>query len=493
MSRKSVYNEDNKPEVEEVAYLADETECEHEHEAKKTSTLFLYCTIILLQIPVFTAGSHVVWNSPVVPMLMSNDSQINPLGRPATTADISMIAGMPALSGLFGSLILPKFSDFLGRKLFLQITVSMTLVGLMMLTFSTSVTMMVISKFIAGMFTSGAPSIIPIYVTELCEDHNRAKFGCLIGLFLQLGHFYTFIVGPLFSYRLLNFVISFPLILFLLLFVFFPESPVYLFSKGRRTQCEIALRKLRSHKNNNEIKKDMEKLEDVLKSKQYIKRNFNIVTLFKTKESRLGLFLALLPVAVQHLSGVSVILSFMAPFFDSAGTSFSGNKVAMIVSAVKITCISFTSTVVERVGRKRMLLISALGSGIPLFGLGWFFYLKHINSPIIYQLQWLPLLLVLLNVGFYSLGLGPIPTAIMHEMFTPEKRAAAGSFINTFTCILISSLTSTYPIIAATIGTHWAVWLYSFCCLVGAALIYKFLPQTTGKSLSEIQELLKQY
>uniref|UniRef100_A0A6P7FRS5 Facilitated trehalose transporter Tret1-like n=1 Tax=Diabrotica virgifera virgifera TaxID=50390 RepID=A0A6P7FRS5_DIAVI len=497
MSRKSVYNEENKPEVQEVTYVGEETECEHElkpeNEPKKSNTLFLYCTIILLQIPVFTAGSHVVWNSPVVPMLMSNDSQKNPLGSPATTADISVIAGMPAISGLIGSLILPKFADVLGRKLFLQLTVSMMLVGYIILTFSTTVTMMFIAKFIAGMFTTGAPSVIPIYITELCEDHNRAKFGCFMGLFLQLGHFYTFIVGPLFSYRMFNFLISSPLILFLLLFIFFPESPVYLFSKGKRTQCEKVLRKLRSDKSSNEIRNDIEKLDDVLKSKQYIKKSFNLITLFKTKESRMGLFLALLPVAVQHFSGVSVIISFMAPFFDSAGTGFSGYKVAMIVSVVKISCISFTSAIIERVGRKRMLLISALGTGIPLFVLGWFFYLKYINSQIIHHLQWLPLLLVLSNVGFYSLGLGPIPTAIMHEMFTPEKRAVAGSFINTFTCLLIFSLTSTYPIIAATIGTHWAVWLYSVSCLVGAGMIYKFLPQTNGKSLSEIQELLKQY
>uniref|UniRef100_A0A6P7FX88 Facilitated trehalose transporter Tret1-like n=1 Tax=Diabrotica virgifera virgifera TaxID=50390 RepID=A0A6P7FX88_DIAVI len=497
MSKKLYNVEKNGEELQEVTYVGLETEWAHSlkvnDEVRRTDTPFLYLTVFMIQIPILLSGAHTVWTSPTIPTIMSNDTTINPLSQPATTVDISMIVGVPHLPGLVSTLTLPKLADFLGRKRFLQLMILNVLLGSILLTFSTSVTMIIISKCIIGIFLGGSFAIVPIYITELCEDHNRAKFGCFLGLFHQIGHFYSFIIGPLFSYKVYNLLITFLTVPFLLFFIFFPESPVYLFSKGRKDECRTALSRLRSNKTTNEINRDIKILEANVKSEQNTKRNVTIFTLFKTKETRIGLLLAILPLAVQHLSGVSVIMSFLAPFFNSAGTSISGHKVAVIVSIVKISSFTFTSSVVERVGRKRMLLISSVGTGIPLFFLGCFFYLKHVNSPLIHQFQWLPIVLMLSNVLMYSVGLGPIPMAIMHEIFTPENRAAAGSVIMTVVGLIVLSLTSSYPIVAATIGTHWAVWLFSFSCFLGSILIYKFLPETKGKSLKEIQEILNNF
>ncbi|XP_072383311.1 facilitated trehalose transporter Tret1-like [Diabrotica undecimpunctata] len=495
---KTVENvEKNGAELQEVTYVGLETERAHslkvDYAVPRTNTPFLYLTVFMIQIPILISGAHTVWNSPTIPNIISNDTTINPLNQPATIMDISMITGIPHLPGLAGTLILPKLTDFLGRKKFLQVMILNILLGSILLTFSTSVTMIIISKCIISIFLSGSFAIVPIYITEICEDHNRAKFGCFIGLFHQIGHFYSFVLGPLFSYKIYNLFIGFLTVPFLLFFIFFPESPVYLISKGKKDECKNALRRLRSNKTTNEISRDIEILEANVKSKQNTKKTVTLVTVFKTKEARVGILLAMLPLAVQHLSGVAVIMTFLAPFFNSAGTSFSGHKVAVIVSIVKMSSFTFTSSVVERVGRKKMLLISSVGTGIPLFFLGCFFYLKHINSPLIHQFQWLPIILMLSNVLMYSLGLGPIPMAIMHEIFTPEIRAVAGSFVMTIVGLIVLSLTSSYPIVAATIGTHWAVWLFSFSCFVGTILIYKYLPETKGKSLIEIQEILKNY
>lgn len=481
----------------EVMYVGLETEDEHElkpeNGSSQTNTLFLYLTVLVIQMPILISGSQIVWNSPSIPKITSNDSQINPLDHPATTIDISMIAGIPGLAGLIGTLVLPKFSNILGRKLILQVMVCFTLLGSLLLTFSRSVTVIIVSRCIISIFLHGAVAIVPIYITEICEDHNRAKFGCFLGLFHQIGHFYTFVVGPLFSYKMFNVFISLPAIPFLALFIFFPESPAYLLSKGKRTRCVKALKKLRRNKTDKEIEEDVRKLEETVKSKERAKQNSSILSLFQTKESRTGLMLAMLPLMVNHLSGVAVIMSFLAPFFNSAGTGISGHKVGVMASTAKIVCFGITSSVVERVGRRRMLFLSSLATGVPLFGLGCYFYLKHINSPIIHELQWLPLILVLSDVTFYSLGLGPIPISVMHEMFTAEHRAAAGSFLMSVMVIVMFLLTSSFPIIAATIGTHWAVWLFSFSCFLGSFFIYRYLPETSGKSLLQIQEMLKNY
>ncbi|CAH1111738.1 unnamed protein product [Psylliodes chrysocephalus] len=459
---------------------------------KKPDTLFLYVSVILAEMLIVVSGANVVWTSPALVKLYSNDTEVNPVGRPVTTMEVSMIAGLPSLSALIGTMVLPKISDFLGRKRHLLLMGLWTLLGGVALAFSTKVIYVIISRSFLGFAISGAWTIVPIYIAEICENHNRGKFGCFLGLFHQIGHFFAFVVGPLFSLRNFSLIITAPILIFLIFFVLIPESPIYLMSKGKEKECKEALRKFRNNKSEEDLEKDFLQIKETLKGRAEAKKA-NVLDLFKKRENRFALMLALLPLLVQHFSGISIIMTYLAPFFNAAGTSISGNIAAVIVSMVKISCYIFTSFVVERFGRRRMLLISATGTGIPLFALGMYFYLQYTNSDLLHFLQWLPLVAILSNVFIYSMGIGPVPMAVISELFPSDLRAASSAVINTVVTTIVFGLTSGFPLFSEAYGIHWCVWMFSLCCFVGAILIYFFLPETKGKSFSEIQEMLKMY
>lgn len=436
------------------------------------------------------SGATLVWTSPVLPKLQSNETQENPIGRSITTVEVSLIAGVPSLMMLFGSLILGKISEQLGRKKCLQLIGVGMFSSNVLIAFSSNVILIVTFRCLLYIFFIGAMTVLPVYITEICEDHNRAKYGCLMGMFLPLGNLYSYVLGTYLSVRYFTLMIAAPMVYFLIFFQYAPETPVYLLSNNRSEECLLALRKLRKNKTDKQIQDDYNKIEDNLKSRTSSSSS-NVLALFRTREARYGMMLALGPVAIQNLSGVIVIMSFLGPLFNEAGTALSGNKMSIIVGVIKVSSFIFTSMVVERTGRRPMLLISSIGTGIPLFVLGVFFYLKQHNSPAMPYLQWLPIVCVISNVVMYSLGIGSIPMAVMGEYFPAELRALAVSFIMVIFGLIMFLTTFTYPYMDAYLGVHWCVWSFSSVCFVGAVFIYFMIPETKGKSLNEIQEYLK--
>ncbi|CAH1184837.1 unnamed protein product, partial [Phyllotreta striolata] len=455
---------------------------------RKPDTLFLYISIITAQLVSIANGSSMVWNSPVLGKLYSNNTEINPIGRPITTIEVSMLAGIPTFTNILGVLFTPKLSDLIGRKRYLLCAAFVMLLSGIGLAFSNNVMLMIITRCIFGFPASWM--VVCLYAAEVTEDHNRGKFGCYFGIFHQIGHFFGFVIGPFFSVKYFTLIVTSPLLIFLVIFMIMPETPMYLLAKGREDECKIALRKLRSNKSEEEIESDLEKLKENLRKPKEEKGK--ITDLIKKRESILAVILGLIPLITKYCSGVTIIFTFLAPFFDEAGTSLSGDTVAIIIAVFKITFFILTSFVIERFGRRKMLLISSTSTAIPLCLLGIYFYLQSIDSPLIAYLQWIPLTCLIFTVCFFGLGLGPIPQVWISELPSEELRAVTSSLVHSIGSVVAFALTFLYPIISE-LGIQWCVWWFSVNCAVGSILMYFFLPETKGRSFDEIQEILKNY
>lgn len=452
----------------------------------------LYINLFSAIIVVVGGSCHLVWLSPVVPKLQSNDTDINPLSRPVTTIETSLLAGFPYLVGLLGSIFVGKLSDIIGRKRTMLYVAVLILISNIIIALSSDVYVYIFARCIIFVMFSACLVLVPMYLLEICEDHNRAKFGSLMGLAMPIGNLYTYVFGSLVSsVQLLTFLCGLPIIPFLIIFsLFAPESPVYLASKGKLTLAMQALEKLRKNKSPQEIEKECEKIHKSIKVKLTEER-VGLGTLFRHRVSRKTLFLALIPIVVQHLSGVTVIMQFLAPIFNEADTYLSGNTISIIAGIIKMTIILTTAMKVERFGRRPLLIMSTFGSGIALFFMGLFFYWKHFNWIYIDKVMWLPILCLICNLIMYSIGMGPISLAVVTELFPGHTRAIGMSFVVTLSQITIFLLNFLFPIIVAEFGIYCCVWFFSFCCFIGSYFIYRFIPETRGKSIVEIQEIIE--
>nr|QJX15774.1 glucosinolate transporter [Phyllotreta armoraciae] len=457
--------------------------------SRKPDALFLYISVLTVQILSIASGASMVWTSPVLGKLYSNDTEVNPIGRPITTIEVSMLAGIPTFTNILGGFFLPKLSDIFGRKRYLLCSGLVMLLSGVGLAFSESVLLMIITRCIFGF--PGAWIVICLYAAEVSEDHNRGKFGCYFGIFHQMGHLFGFVVGPFFSVKYFTLIITSPLLIFVVVFMLVPETPMYLLAIGRENDCKTALRKLRSNKEEEEIESALKKLkESQMKPKE---EQGKITDLIKKRESILAVLLGLIPVLTKYCSGVTVLFTFLAPFLDQAGTSLSGDIMAIIIAVFKITFFILTSLFVDRFGRRKMLVISSTGTAIPLFLLGIYFYLQSIDSSLIAYLQWIPLTCLIFTVCCFGSGLGPIPLAVVSELPSADLRAVTSSLVHSIGSVVAFLLTFLYPLVSESLGNHWCMWWFSINCVVGAIVTYFFLPETKGKSFDEIQEILRNY
>lgn len=459
---------------------------------KKSDTWYLYFVIATGLITWIVGGGRVVWSSSALVKFQSSDPVVNPLGRPITVGETSLLVGLPGIIALPASFLFSNLADLIGRKYCLQIMGIGWFFGFIGLAFSNSVPIIIIFLTILSYQLLGTMCILPIYLTEICENHNRAKYGCLLVTCFFLGQLYTNAIGPLFHIRYYTLLVAAPLLPFLIFFNFAPESPVYLCRKGKKDECMKALKKLRGNKSDSEIERDFNNINQSMPSLKNGKKP-NLSQLFLRKEGRVGLLLSFLAMLFQLMSGGSVLVPLMAPIFNQFNSIVSGEIVAVSISTLKVISSFTTVFIIERIGRRPLLLVSSIGSGITMAILGTFLHLQYIGSSFINEVQWLPFVAILLYYVMFGIGLSPIPIPMISVLSPIELQSASNALVFTIINLLLPIFQAVYPLISEHFGPQWCMWIFALSCIIGAVVFYFLLPETKGKSCEEVQGILRNH
>ncbi|XP_074041135.1 facilitated trehalose transporter Tret1-like [Leptinotarsa decemlineata] len=458
---------------------------------KRGDTFFLYFVLITANALMFVRGACIVWTSPVIPQLKSNNSEINPLKDPITTIQVSMLFGIPSMCMILSTLLFGKLPDIIGRKYTLLCTsLTILLASLLMFLFPNHVYIYIIGRSFVVLGYGLVPSVLPIYLNEICEDHNRAKHGCLMMFFMPLGSVYSYIVGPTTTVRWFTLLCAAPLIpqiAFLLVLV--PDSPIYSAAKKDRATTIGILKKLRSNKCEEEIEEDYMKIETTLETRNEAFGG-GFKKLFGTRSLRRGVLIGLVVYLSIPLSGATLVMAYLAPIFNDTDTNLSGNTVALLAGIVKLVFFFVTFVIVGKFGRRPLLLFSSITTALTLAVTSVYFYLNEVNSTGVDQLKWLPVLCVLVYIACFSSGIGSIPTPLLSELFPDDMRSTACSFVRTFITIISTLCALSFPLLVDYVGVYSCFGIFTVCCFLIFIFMYFLLPETRGKSFSEIQELL---
>lgn len=206
-------------------------------------------------------GMSFMWTSSAIPKLKSNVTEENPIGRPITTFETSMLAGLPTLATLLGTILMGYASEIVGRKGSIQIAIVGLFISILAISFSTNIICIITFRCFFFFFSTGGSNVFLMYVIEICEDHNRSKYGCLAAGLSPFGQIIGYSLGALFNFKYFNLVGLSPMLVLLFFFFFAPESPVYNLSKNKIEICMRDLRRLRHNKNVKELDIDVRNIE----------------------------------------------------------------------------------------------------------------------------------------------------------------------------------------------------------------------------------------
>ncbi|KAF7270694.1 hypothetical protein GWI33_016362 [Rhynchophorus ferrugineus] len=456
-----------------------------ENETVPKSPLFLYVIAFTGDLLAFVAGVGFSWTSPVLPKLHGPDS---PLSTSVDASQESIIAAILSVGAAIGPFVFGFLADKIGRKKTL-LTVALPLVaGYAILAFTGSVKMYYLARLLCGMGNGGVFTVLTMYTGEITQEHNRGKFSCLIGLFVTFGLLYPFAIGPMLSVKLFCLSCLVPLTVFLVLFtVFSPETPGFLIMNDDVDEAENALAKLRG-KSKKEVRAEMQEIQKLIESQRHDKGG--LVVLFRTNGTRRAFVVGAGLLIIQQVSGINAVTGFLESIFAATGSSISPQIATTLIGSIQVVTVFVTSSVIEKLGRKVLLLLSTVGSAVSIIFLGLYFHLRKHEFSLLAYFWWLPIVCLLLYIVSFNLGIGPVPWTVLSEIFPSNVKSSATALASA-TCFSTSFVvTMAFPLLSEMIGMAQCFWLFGLCCVLGIIFIYFVVPETKGKTVTEIQQIL---
>ncbi|XP_063232280.1 facilitated trehalose transporter Tret1-like [Bacillus rossius redtenbacheri] len=190
-------------------------------------------------------------------------------------------------------------------------------------------------------------------------------------------------------------------------------------------------------------------------------------------------------ITLQQMSGVNTATFYTTIIFKEAGSSMSPSHATIIVGASQVVFTLVSGLVVDRLGRKVLLMASDAIMSLCMFALGTFFYLQYMEQDVS-ALGWLPIASISVFFMAYALGYGPLPWVVMAEVFLPSVKGLAGAASCVVNWLLAFVVTKFFADMVGAFGTHTTFWIFAVLSLFGVVFVWLVVPETKGKTSDEI-------
>jgi sugar porter (SP) family MFS transporter len=422
-----------------------------------------------------------------------------------TPSQLGFTVASALIGTIIGSLISGKPAEWLGRKPILMLLGVLYLVSAVGCAIAWDWYSLLIFRFIGGLGIGGASVVSPMYIAEISPPRVRGRlvamsqFNIVAGLLAA--NVSNFIIAWLMTHtvdgvatmdptawRWMLGIEAIPAGLFLLCVLPIPESPRWLVKQHRRDEALGILAKLGIEEPPGVLREIVESLheETVGTDEPFFRRKY-----FRP------ILLAFMVASFNQLAGINAVLYYSADIFRMAGAERTGALAQSVI--IGLTNLIFTvlgMAIIDHFGRKRLLLVGAVGLTVCLAGTAYAFHMadQMAAGALPESYEWVVGRLVLGGlisfIAFFAFSQGAVIWVFISEIFPNRVRArgqALGSFTHWAWCALINF---TFPVIVANVSRSAPFVFFSAMMLLQFVLVWRFLPETKGISLEEMQRHL---
>jgi MFS transporter, SP family, arabinose:H+ symporter len=374
-------------------------------------------------------------------------------------------------------------ADKLGRKVALMIVALIFLVTSLGTAFATNWYLFVILRFIGGLGIGASSVIAPVYISEISPASFRGRLVILfqgnivLGIVIALLSNYIIVLSYHGSWRLMMAVMAAPSLLYLILLRFVPESPRWLIlHKARYDDAKETLKIINPNDHEHEM-------QSIVNSKNEEVKDSSSEKLFSKRYRRLA-WLAFLIAFFNQVSGINAILYYAPSIFTLAGF----NKNDSFSASFYLGLVNFAFTMlaiflIDRAGRRKLMLIGSYGLIISLGLVSYCFHLKNADG---HYVIWL----LMAYIAFFAVSQGAVIWVFLSEIFPNQVRAkgqSLGSFTHWFMATVITFL---FPAVRTNIPGEYIFMFFAGMMVLQLLFVWKMMPETKGKSLENMEQTL---
>jgi len=384
------------------------------------------------------------------------------------------------LGSLIGAVAGGVLADRLGRRRLLIVTAIVFGLGAIGAALAPGTASLIAARVIAGAAIGIASFVAPLYISEIAPVAIRGKLVSINQVALTSGIVISYCIDYAFAgsqaWRWMFAMAVIPAAAFGVGLLFIPNSPRWLAGRGRTDQARAVLKRIRASE---QVEGELNQIQQSVGQQ---KGNWSeLLSPFLRPAMIVGVGLAI----AQQITGINTVIYYAPTIFKFAGLSSA--SVAILASVgVGVVNVVFTLVamqLIDRVGRRPLLLASLAGMALGLTVLGLAFSLPQLSG----SLGWIAVASLMVYVGSFAVGLGPVFWLILSEIYPLRIRGRAMSVgtVANWSANLIVALS--FLTLTQVLGKAFTFWLYGVVT-IGAWLFAFFLvPETKGKTLEEIE------
>jgi sugar porter (SP) family MFS transporter len=397
--------------------------------------------------------------------------------------------GLVTSALIFGALLTAPtcgpVADRVGRRPVVLASGLVFALGAILAGLAPNVLVVILSRFIMGIAVGTASVMVPIYLSELAPAAVRGKLSGLNQLMISSGILLAYLVNlaltPFDAWRWMFALAAVPAVVLLIGVYFQPESPRWLVQKGRIEEAREVLARSRDEA---EVTRELAEIQEIARQGS---TGIGAMELIRTKRFRKVLLIGCGLAFLQQVIGINTIIYYAPTILKSIGFGTSAAILAnagLGVLTVVVTVIMLM--MVDRVGRKRPLMLGALGMCVCMLLLGFVFFSSGLKGG---GSGWLTITALALFKISFSLSWGGIVWIMLGEIFPLRVRGAAmgvATFFNWLGNLLVGLF---FPILLG-IGAGTVFLIFAAVAIVAFVFATSLVPETKGRSLEQIESEL---
>jgi len=398
--------------------------------------------------------------------------------------------GCALLGCAIGAAVAGVLSDRLGRKKVLIISVILFFVSAVGTALPRDIATFIIFRIIGGVGVGAAAMSSPMYIAEISPARIRGRMVSVNQFAIVTGFLVVYFVNYFIAlqgdstwnqqlgWRWMFGSEALPALLLLVLLFFVPESPRWLTKQNRSDEALAILTKVDGAEYaETELLEIRETIAHESGSlKQLLQPGMKIVLV-------IGVVLAVL----QQVTGINVFLYFGTEIFKKMGSETNAALAqTVIVGAVNLSFTVVAIWTVDRLGRRPLMMIGSAGMGISLLAMGLAAYCQRTEL-------WI-LLFILGYIACFALSVGPVTWVILSEIFPTRIRGRAMAIATICLWMANYVISQTFPMmdenkwLLETFHRAFPFWLYGTFCVILLVFVWRFVPETKGKTLEQIEK-----